>query len=249
MRPIGFSTGALAYSEFLLGLSLVARHGLRAVELSALREREVRPLINAIPDLPLNEYSYISFHAPSQLVDWSEPDLVQFLTDHLPTAWPIIVHPDVIRHPESWRALGDRLCLENMDRRKPCGRTAGELRPFFEDLPDATFCLDLAHAHQVDPTMSVATELLLVYKDRLTQVHCSELDSNSNHGPMSMRTFLAYQRVANLIPSNCPIIIEAVVDGANIDREVDVTRASLADRESSTSWLRQHDTHSQPIPA
>jgi hypothetical protein len=58
------------------------------------------------------------------------------------------------------------LVLENMDSRKPTGRTAAELEPFFEQLPDAGFCLDIAHAYSIDPSMAVFNDLLDRYRSR-----------------------------------------------------------------------------------
>ena len=45
MRPIGFSTGALAYADFRRGLEMVKHGGLRTIELSALRQNELIPLL------------------------------------------------------------------------------------------------------------------------------------------------------------------------------------------------------------
>ena len=56
MRPIGFSTGALAYADFSRGLEMVQQHGLHVVELSALRQNELVPLLNAIPRLDLGGF-------------------------------------------------------------------------------------------------------------------------------------------------------------------------------------------------
>ena len=66
MRPIGFSTGALAYADFRRGLEMVKHRGLRTIELSALRQNELIPLLNALPDLDLSGFKYVSIHAPSQ---------------------------------------------------------------------------------------------------------------------------------------------------------------------------------------
>src|SRR5215204_5895469 len=121
MRPIGFSTGALAKGDFRLGLSMQSELDVRAIELSALRDRELEPLMDALGELPLASFSHISLHAPSSLVSTSEHDLVALLRE-VPSSWPIIVHPDVITDAEQWRFLGQRLCLENMDQRKPIGR-------------------------------------------------------------------------------------------------------------------------------
>ena len=66
MKPIGFSTGALAKGDFATGLEVqryVAR--IDAVELSALRDYELPNLVDAIPNLDLHGFEYVSFHAPS----------------------------------------------------------------------------------------------------------------------------------------------------------------------------------------
>ncbi len=46
--------------------------------------------------------------------------------------------------------------LENMDVHKSDGRTVQELERYFELLPEAGFCLDVAHAWSLDPTMGLA---------------------------------------------------------------------------------------------
>jgi hypothetical protein len=67
MRPIGFSTGALAYSDYRQGLSMMRAHHLQAVELSALRVNELVPLLNDLDSLELRQFSYVSIHAPKNL--------------------------------------------------------------------------------------------------------------------------------------------------------------------------------------
>src|SRR4051794_1997340 len=68
--------------------------------------------------------------------------------------YPVVVHPDVIFDRPRWRVLGEALFIENMDKRKPVGRTVEELQEFFRDLPAARFCFDIGHARQVDPSMT-----------------------------------------------------------------------------------------------
>ena len=41
--------------------------------------------------------------------------------------------------------------------------------------PEAGFCLDIAHAHTIDPSMSVAGELLDRFRGRLREVHLSSI--------------------------------------------------------------------------
>lgn len=64
-----------------------------------------------------------------------------------------------------------------MDYRKATGRFADELEIFFGRLPDAGFCLDIAHAHSIDATMQVAHELLERFLPRLRHVHLSSLST------------------------------------------------------------------------
>ena len=62
-----------------------------------------------------------------------------------------------------------------MDARKPSGRTVAELAPLFAALPEAGFCLDVAHAHTVDPSMALAADLLDAFRARLREVHLSSI--------------------------------------------------------------------------
>src|SRR5437773_5364483 len=131
MRPIGFSTGALAYADFQHGLSIIRDHHLTTVELSALREAELLPLIGALEDLDLKGFDYVSFHAPSKLATMAEETLIELLEQVARKNWPLIVHPDVIQSFDRWTRFGELLCIENMDKRKPIGRTARELALVF----------------------------------------------------------------------------------------------------------------------
>ena len=98
-------------------------------------------------------------------------------------AWitAIVVHPDAMGDLAAYLPLGRRLVIENMDTRKELGQTADELALFFELLPDARLCLDLAHAKAVDPTMRVGADLLSAFATRLSHVHLSSLDEGRSH--------------------------------------------------------------------
>lgn len=228
MRRIGFSTGALAKGDFVRGLEL--QHAdCRAVELSALREEELDALADELPRLNLGRFEYISLHAPSKIARISEQSLVQTLEKVTRYVDAIVVHPDVIKDSSLWRCLGDKVVLENMDQRKPVGRTADELRPFFDALPEARFCLDLGHAQQVDPTLGVAVELLNEFASRLAELHISEVNTSSNHVAISASTRTAFRRLVSLIPPEVPAIIESVVSVDEIDDEINIAKESLGD--------------------
>lgn len=227
MRPIGFSTGALAKGDFRRGLD-VQRTSPRitAVELSALRDHELPELVSALPSLDRQAFAYVSFHAPSKLQTLDEQTVFDLLF-RLPESWPIVAHPEILRTPALWRRLGARLCLENMDDRKTTGRTPGELRELFEQFPDASFCLDLGHARQIDPTMASALRMLREFGRRLRQVHVSEVGTRGEHLPLGATTRMSFAQVAHRIPAECPLIIESVISAERMERELDAVSAAL----------------------
>jgi hypothetical protein len=124
---------------------------------------------------------------------------------------PIVVHPDIIRDFEPWRRIGHLLLLENMDSRKQICRTAHDMSWFFRELPEARFCFDIGHARQVDPTMSVATDLLLRFRDRLAEIHISEVNWECKHVSISSAAKWAFRRLASLIPETVPVVIESLI--------------------------------------
>jgi sugar phosphate isomerase/epimerase len=221
MRPIGFSTGAVAYSHFQDALDLLGRTSATAVELSALRSVELKPLAEAARTLRLDQYSHVSVHLPSSF----EPDIeeeILSIAAHFPVEWLLVTHPDVIRRWDSWRKLGARVCIENMDKRKPIGQSRRDLLGIFERLPEATFCFDIGHVHQVDPTMCEAILILEEFSGRLRELHISEVNSESRHDPISLEAERSFGVVAPLLPDNVPVILESrvAVPGAPLSQDV-----------------------------
>lgn len=227
MRPIGFSTGALAYADFRRGLAMTRNAGCVAVELSALRQPELFPMLESLESLDLAGFDHISIHAPSQFEATWEAVAWDRLREECWRNWPIIVHPDALLDFSLWREFGNLLCVENMDKRKPIGRTARELGRIFEQLPEASFCFDIGHARQCDPTMTEAYLILREFGARLRQVHVSEVNTRSKHDPLSYASILAYQEVAHLIPANVPLILETPVGAELIEAEIAKTRIAL----------------------
>jgi hypothetical protein len=228
MRHIGFSTGALARGDFRAALAMLAGKNADAVELSALRQDELAPLVNELERLDLGQFKYISFHAPSSMEAGFEATALQLLEQVTRRGWAIIVHPNAMHQPQEWARLGSSLCIENMDKRKPIGQTAGDPAEIFKGLPEATFCFDIGHARQVDPTMSEASSLLKVHSHRLRQLHVSEVNTQSRHDALSLESVLAFQKVAHLIPADVPVILESRVEEAEIDQEIENALKALS---------------------
>ena len=212
---VGFSTGALAPGDVPRALAALRGLGARAVELSALRLHEVEPLLAALPGLNLSGFNYVSVHAPSRFARADEARLAEALSVFVPLGFPVVLHPDAIHNHAVWRRLGRGLSIENMDRRKPLGRTVLELGRVFNRLPDASFCFDVGHAHQVDRTMNDADFLLRELGARLAQVHVSEVTTRGRHDPLSRSAVAAFRKVAAWIPAGVPILVEVPVSPTN----------------------------------
>jgi hypothetical protein len=237
MRKVGFSTGALAKGDFRRAIEMLQQAGVALIELSALRQNELQPLAEALPDLDLSSFSYVSVHAPSSIQDGTENEVLAFLDMFTQRGLPIIIHPDAIQDFSAWQNFGSLLLVENMDVRKRIGRTAVELSEIFLKLPEATLCLDLGHARQVDSTMSEAALILSRFGDRLQQLHVSEVNTMSHHESLSLSAIRAFNKISRLIPDDCPLILETPVGFEEIQREVDNALDALASNDSMSAGV------------
>jgi hypothetical protein len=243
---IGFSTGSLAKGDFLLALSYMnSIEGVGAIELSSLRESELEALVAASSNLDLEKYSYVSFHAPSQLAKFNEKQLIHTLQTIKDQNWRIIVHPDIIKDHELWRGLGSYLCIENMDKRKSAGRTVDSLEQIFNLLPEATFCLDIAHSRQVDPTMRETAMMLDCFGSRLSQIHISNVNSQSIHEPLDLESIISFTLISRSIPRHVPIIIESPVSHGEMALEVKKVKLIFKNALINEDLNRSHDLYSQ----
>jgi len=187
-HPLGASTGYMEDSRADWGAMVASALEVStfAVELAALSEDELPGLeayLAAAPELP---FDYLSVHAPVKHLRMPEAELVERLAHLAPVVDAIVVHPDAMDDPLAYRVLGSCLVLENMDARKPIGRTAAELEPFFAALPEAGLCLDVAHVLTVDPTMAEGERLLDAFAGRLRHLHVSSIDEDCRHTPLTV---------------------------------------------------------------
>lgn len=212
-RLTGFSTGALEKGNYRKALDWMGEHEVNTVELSALRYDELEPLVNDLDHLDLKAFESISFHAPSAFCREKEKRVIELLQPVYERGWNIIVHPDVIYHPESWKHFGKQLLIENMDRRKAMGRTTWELNMCFKQLPEARLCLDVAHARQLDTSLNLLSSIIYTFSERIAEIHISELDTHCRHRPLSNTAVADYHSFAGLYPKDVPVIIESMLDG------------------------------------
>ena len=209
-HPIGASTGFLVEARGdwpTLAEQAIALSAFTA-ELAALSEHELPGLLTFLQTSPQLPFNYLSVHGPSKNLTMAEAKLVDALNRLPASVDAIVMHPDVIDDTATLRRLGSRLVLENMDTRKATGRTAAELAPLFEQLPDAGLCLDVAHARDVDPSMALAHDLLDRFAGRLRHLHVSSLDAAGHHVPLTEDDLEAFRPVLDRC-RDVPWILEA----------------------------------------
>jgi hypothetical protein len=175
-HPMGLSTGVEgrgdAWPDLVRAACAVSTH---AVELAAHDAAELDGLVGYLAGRPRLPFRHVSVHTPIKGVLGTDAERVAALERLPQTVRTLIAHPDLVTDPAPWRALGRRVVFENMDARKAFGRTGEDLEALFAELPEAGFCLDIAHAHTNDPSLGLAAELLDRFRGRLREVHLSSI--------------------------------------------------------------------------
>jgi hypothetical protein len=212
-HPVGASTGYLPAErgDWDALVELACAVSPFAAELTALSEPELPSLVAHLAGEAL-PFRYLSVHAPAKDRAMPEAELVALLAELPPGVDAIVVHPDVIEDPRAYRRLGRRLVLENMDTRKPAGRTAAELEPLFALLPDAGLCLDVAHAGDVDASLEEGHRILDRLGCRLRHLHVSSLDAVGHHVPLRADDEHAFASLLRRC-RDVPWILEAPLEG------------------------------------
>jgi hypothetical protein len=157
---------------------------LDVVELSALSARELPSLLRFLADAADLPFGHVSVHGPSKGWEGTPAALATALGAIPAYVDGIVMHPETIGDVQVFADLGGRLRLENMDTRKDDARTVAELARYFEALPAARFCFDVAHAQLHDASMGLAHELLDAFGDRLAEVHVSSIQADGEHVPL-----------------------------------------------------------------
>lgn len=186
-HPLGASTGYMGdlRGDWSAQVGQARELSPFAIELSVLSEGEIDGLASYLADDPPLPFRYLSIHGPSKGRVMSEPALVDVLLELSAHARAVVMHPDTMEDPAPYRSLGRKLVLENMDAGKHDGCTVDGLSRWFDALPEAGFCFDIAHAWSVDDTMAAGTELLDAFRTRLRHLHVSSLSPDLHHVPLT----------------------------------------------------------------
>jgi hypothetical protein len=165
-----------------------------ALELSALTTAELESAVAYVRASPA-PVGWLSLHCPVVPGHGDANYLAGCLLELGSRLAVAVQHPDILREPAGLTPLGRRLALENMDAGKPDGRLVPELELYFRALPEARFCLDVAHVKTVDPTMELGHALIDAFGDRLCEVHVSGIDADYNHVPLHRADLDSYAPV------------------------------------------------------
>jgi zinc D-Ala-D-Ala dipeptidase len=191
---VGVATEVFGQGEWPNLVARAAAWSGAAVELSALTDAE---LAGAVAFLLRSRpaFAHLSLHAPLALPDAGEAALLAKLNAAQTRVAAVIQHPHVLADPAALSPLGERLVLENMDAHKESGRVVAELEPYFRALPEAGFCLDVAHVKTIDPSMRLAHDLLDAFGRRLRELHLSGIRDNGAHVPLDHDAVTSYAPV------------------------------------------------------
>ena len=185
---IGASTGYMSgdRNDWPTLARMAAAVSIVAVELSALSEPELAPLVAWLDQAPALPFQWVAAHGPTKGRHLPEREFVAMLSALARHVDAVVLHPDTMEDLALYRPLGSKLAIENMDARKSVGRTAQDLEVLFDALPAARLCFDIAHAAEVDPDMHEGGWILDRFGSRLSHVHVSSLDGSSHHVPLSV---------------------------------------------------------------
>lgn len=206
-RLFGASTGwdPALRGDYPAQVAEAKRFSATHIELSALSRSELGALgryLRSADARGLDAFESATLHGPAKHIspdpgrgpsaaDWHEvaEELARLPTERFAG---IVLHPDTVPDPSALEPIADRVIFENMDVRKDACRTAGELERVFTELPEARFCLDVAHAWTIDPTLAEGHRLLDRFGDRLTHLHVSGIEPSGKHRPTTRRDLARY---------------------------------------------------------
>lgn len=206
----GIATGALIEErdDWSAALARVVADGWQVVELTAITEER----LDALHRLFEHDhgacagFERVTVHAPVRF-DTSVHEVATKLATRT-CSYELILHPDLYFDEPAVAGLESRAVFENMDIQKDFGRTVADLRLVFDRWPDAGFCLDVAHVWTNDPSLTLATDLLDAFGDRLRQLHVSGIEPDGTHRPTTRADLDIYTPVLGRC-THVPWLLEA----------------------------------------
>ena len=213
MRPIGFSTGVLYWSDLSLPekLRLFKAAGATAVELN-MPEQELLSLEPSAELIALlNSFQFVSLHAPDNLHGQSLQQFIAKMKKWCESVHfsAITIHPDAETDFAFLEKTSLPIAVENMDTKKQIVTDAA----FFSSLSKYRLAavLDVQHCYEHDNTMELAKSLANAMAGRLSHLHVSGQSNGNNHAPLfSAENSKAILAALKTLPQ-VPIILEGTL--------------------------------------
>lgn len=217
---IGFSTGCLYKTELDLVDKLKAylRSGSTALELSFATPSDLLIFNPTEAEMSkFRKFSKITIHAPWKDIKYfdrsgiSNPVIAKItqLCGLLHISG-VVFHPDIVANFNGLEIVPFPVLIENMDKNKKFGISVEEIAKIKSDY-DFGFVLDVQHAYEHDPSMSLAHELVSVMADRIGHLHVSGQTDSSHHAPVyQANNKREICRLLKAVPS-VPAILEGMI--------------------------------------
>lgn len=209
---LGYSTGVFfAYNIPLLQkVELIYKTQSDAIELGFTKKERLKGSFDTKLYHLVKKFKYRSIHAPVIDIRYPSKDSkwiiekVLTLAENI-NANTVLFHPDLI-DDFVWlnKQFGNLLAFENMDRRKPYGKSVKDMKEVFNKSPKAKWVFDVNHLYTINKTMSKTTVYYESLKDRLCHYHLSGY--GGFHAPISVtKENIIFDGITDL---SVPIICE-----------------------------------------
>jgi hypothetical protein len=227
---LGFSTGTLYKDlETKEAISAIKISGCRVIELGFVKaDRFFTNQLERIKKFDLEEFEYVSFHAPKFNYENSEETKNIFwkISKFHKTVRQldlVVFHPDTVKDFSIFDKVDFLVGFENMDNRKEFCRTVDDIKLILSKNSKFKLVLDVNHAWTNDPTMKLTEDFYKRLGDKITQIHLSGF--RELHDPLFETKQL--EIIHSIKKLDVPIIVESILTPETIIMERDYILKNL----------------------
>ena len=233
---LGFATGLMRHLPTQDAIEFIQKTGCEAVEVNFPKDYNERDWISEIPTSALDSFKRVSVHLPKipaegeygQYADNDGTEVVFGMYKRLKTLRNIdavIVHPNMVSDFDVLPRFGQKVLLENLDKRNTRYTRPEDFRELFSDSSPFGMILDLNHVFTHDPSMRRAKEFYDAYGDRVGEIHLSGF--TELHEPL-FRT-KQDEIIYSIQDFSTPIILEGTMKPEELSLEMEYVLNKMED--------------------
>jgi sugar phosphate isomerase/epimerase len=228
---IGCSTNSLHLTDTSTEerIKLIYDVGFNGVEIGFAKPEQVLSFkLSEETEKLLRNFSFISIHAPWQMLYQSDDMTEKVLSELREICIPdldirgVVVHPDRVdeKYFKSLVRSDLPIVIENMDPIKIKGTTPDYFRELIKKFPDLGIVLDVEHVLWHDPSLKLMDEFLTIIGNNLSHFHLSgrRLNPKETHTPLieseNVEVILA---ALPQVRQQAPIILESTFTGNSFE--------------------------------